>query len=62
MSSRADTILIRSPVDLLEWIDERRPEEEDIRNNTTILRNILRQPHPDWGSDWGPWLREKYYR
>lgn len=62
MSRKGETLVIRAPVDLLEWIDERRPEEDDIRRNTLILLNILKQPHPEWGSDWGPWLREKYYR
>jgi hypothetical protein len=63
MSERGgNSIYIRAPVDLLEWIEERRPEVEDVRTTVPILRTILRAPHPPWGADWGPWLREKYYR
>lgn len=58
---RPESLIIKAPVDLLEWVDERR-EAEDIRPNTDIVLNICKQPHPPWGSDWGPWLREKYYR
>lgn len=55
-------ITIRAPVDLLEWIEEKRTDVEDVRTNIPILLNICKMDHPPWGTDWGPWLREKYYR
>lgn len=58
----AHAIIIRAPVDLLEWIEEKRPDVEDVRTNVPILLNICKMNHPPWGTDWGPWLREKYYR
>lgn len=62
MNDRGGPEIIRAPVDLLEWIEERRTDEPDVRTNIPILLNICRQAHPPWGTDWGPWLREKYYR
>jgi hypothetical protein len=62
MSERGGSLIIRAPVDLLEWIEEKRPDVDDVRTNIPILLNICRMNHPPWGTDWGPWLREKYYR